>query len=282
MSNILRALCTIIKTRYVFKRPLKKEILLIDKLSEELLYKSIFKKKYEILYSKKYQINLFIIIKIFFKLNLYSLHQNYIYEYIRLVEPKIIISFKDNDIFFYKLKNIFKDIKFISVQNGYRHKDEIFFNKLKKEKINKTKLLVDYYFLFNQNIASKLKKYIKFESKLLGSFRNNKNPVNKKKIFKNSILFISQFRLQKVKNNKTGFNVENKLLFYLEDFCIRHKINLNIAGASSINKVFEKNYLLYNLRKKNKINYYEKKTGNNSYNLVDKHDMIVFIDSTLG
>lgn len=282
MSNILRALCTIFKTRYVFKSPPKKEILLIDKLSEELLYKSIFKNKYEILYSKKYQINLFIIFKIFFKLNLYSLHQNYIYEYIRLVKPKIIISFKDNDIFFYKLKNIFKDIKFISVQNGYRHKNEIFFDNLLSEKKKKTKLSIDYYFLFGKNSIFELKKFIKFTPKLLGSFRNNKVPISNKKNNKKSVLFVSNFRLKKVNFDKRGYNVEKKILSYVTDFCSQYKLTLNIAGSTIIDQNLEKYYLTSDLKNK-KISYIVKKEKNHtSYDLIDKHNLIIFIDSTLG
>ena len=134
MSKILSVFFAICKIRYVINRPKIKEILLIDKLSEELLFNSIFKKRYEILHSKKYQINLFILFKSIFKLNLLSFHENYTYEYIRQVKPKIVISFKDNDIFFYKLKNLFKNIKFVSVQNGFRHKNETFFNSLYEEK----------------------------------------------------------------------------------------------------------------------------------------------------
>ena len=282
MSNIFRIFNIFFNIKYNFKVPTKKDILLVDKLSEELINKTLFKKRYDILYAKKDRINLFILIKTLLTFKFFGFNEQYIHEYIRSVNPKVVISFRDNDISFYKLKSLFKKIKFISVQNGYRHKDEIFFNKLSKEKINKTKLLVDYYFLFGKNNVSKFKRFIKFESKLLGSFRNNKNPINKKKILKNSILFISNFRLQKVKYNKTGYNVEKKLLFYLEDFCIRHKINLNIVGSSITNKVLEKNYLLSNLREKNNINYYEKKTGSNIYSLIDRHDTIVFIDSTLG
>ena len=282
MSNILRVFCTIYKTRYVIKKPKEKEILLIDKLSEELLLNSIFKKKYEVLHSKKYQINLFILLKAFLKFNFFSFHENYTYEYIRQVKPKVVISFKDNDIFFYRLKNIFKNIKFISVQNGFRHKNEIFFNSLSVEKKKKTKLAVDYYFLFGRNNILKLKKFIKFTPKLLGSFRNNKVSLSNKRSKKNSVLFVSNFRLKKVNFDKRGYNVEKKILSHVKDFCNKYKLYLNIAGSTITDQSLEKDYLTSDLKKDN-INYILKvKTTRAAYDLIDKYDLIIFIDSTLG
>ena len=58
---------------------------------------------------------------------------NYFLEYISIVKPKIIISFTDNSIFLYKIKNFFPDIKILTIQNGMR--DDIFFESLKKTKL---------------------------------------------------------------------------------------------------------------------------------------------------
>ena len=42
-------------------------------------------------------------------------------------DPKIIITFVDNNFYFYTLKINFQKIKFIVIQNGYRFfKDDIF------------------------------------------------------------------------------------------------------------------------------------------------------------
>ncbi len=282
MSKILSVFFAICKIRYVINRPKIKEILLIDKLSEELLFNSIFKKRYEILHSKKYQINLFILFKSIFKLNLLSFHENYTYEYIRQVKPKIVISFKDNDIFFYKLKNIFKNIKFVSVQNGFRHKNETFFNSLYEEKKKKIKLAVDYYFLFGRNNVNKLKQFIKFTPKILGSFRNNKVSLSNKRSKKNSVLFVSNFRLKKVKFDKRGYNVEKRILSSVKDFCNKYKLYLNIAGSTITYQSSEKDYLISDLKKDN-LKYIVKRNNlRAAYDLVDKHDLIIFIDSTLG
>ena len=47
---------------------------------------------------------------------------NYYIEYIKICNPKILITFIDNNLIFYKLKKYFPNIYFISVQNGIRTK----------------------------------------------------------------------------------------------------------------------------------------------------------------
>ena len=47
---------------------------------------------------------------------------SYYKNFIKFTSPKIIITTTDNNIQFYELKKNFKDIQFISVQNGIRLK----------------------------------------------------------------------------------------------------------------------------------------------------------------
>ena len=45
---------------------------------------------------------------------------NYLINYLKFSNPKLIINLYDNYIHFYELKKYFKDKKFIAIQNGYR------------------------------------------------------------------------------------------------------------------------------------------------------------------
>ena len=77
--------------------------------------------------------------------------QNYILSFIQFVNPKIIISFIDNNIF-YQLKNYFPDIKTVVIQNGFKWP---FFDKIKSKK----KLKVDYAYCWGKPHQKSLKKY---------------------------------------------------------------------------------------------------------------------------
>ena len=47
-----------------------------------------------------------------------KLSKKYVYQYIHYVKPQLIITYIDNNISYYKLKEKFKDITIIAVQNG--------------------------------------------------------------------------------------------------------------------------------------------------------------------
>ena len=53
--------------------------------------------------------------------------------FIKYINPKLVITTIDNNINFYKLKNILK-IKFVVIQNGARHKINDIFGNLEIEK----------------------------------------------------------------------------------------------------------------------------------------------------
>ena len=88
--------------------------------------------------------------------------------------------------------------------------------------------------------------------------------------------------MKKVKFDKRGYNVEKRILSFVKDFCNKYKLYLNIAGSTITDQSLEKDYLISDLKKDN-LKYIVK--GNKiraAYDLVDKHDLIIFIDSTLG
>ena len=97
-----------------------------------------------------------------FKLN--SL--NYYIKYIELSDPKIVITFIDNNFIFYQLKKYFRSKKFISIQNGHRMAYGDIFGFLQKNKKIKN-LSADMIFTFNKNIMSEYKKKFHLNFKLL-------------------------------------------------------------------------------------------------------------------
>ena len=86
-----------IKTKFIFSKPKKVDILLYDQgLKFNKLINNYFKKsKKAILFARFEELNIFIILDILIRfkfLNNHSLFQNYLIEYCKLTKPKLIIS----------------------------------------------------------------------------------------------------------------------------------------------------------------------------------------------
>lgn len=172
----------LIASKKNFSIPKKKKILIIDKifLSE---FKKKFGKNLNFLDVRLKEINVYILLELIFsgkKLNFF----NYLKKYIKVVQPKIVITGNDNLTYFYKFKSFFPNIKFISIQNGFRNK--VFFKTLNSS----DSLRSDYIFVFSKIWANYYKSKIKTKIISLGSFYNNQVK-NLKKRKRKSILFVS-------------------------------------------------------------------------------------------
>ncbi len=273
-----KILIILFKTKFVFTRPTKKKFLFIDFTHCEIIIKKfkLKEKDFNILFSRLEKINIPILIKSILKNNLNVNFANYCYEYLKITKPKKVITFIDNNILFYKLKKKFPSTKFISVQNGHRTQYRDFFSILEKNK--HLNLECDKIFIANLGFGKMIKKFIKCEVVPLGFFKNNFVKLKKQKTLKKSLLFLSQFRENQTQED--FFLVEKKLLKFLADFCLKNKLNLYILGCSE-NFIKEKKYyqsILMNY----KYNFQKKLKYPLNYKLVDKFNIIVFVDSTLG
>ena len=90
---------------------------------------------------------------------------------IKDINPKIVITYIDNKILFYQLKNIIRnnEIKFISIQNGTRRKIADLFGVIENYK----NLSSDFYFVWGNVVAKNLSKYISSNFVKIGSLKNN-------------------------------------------------------------------------------------------------------------
>jgi len=108
-----------IKLRFDLPKP--KKILQYDELQSDFL-KKIIKRDFNIMPRHKTEIYFWIFIKQIFFFNFTFL--TYFKNYIKITSPKIVINLIDNDFSFYKFKDHFKGVYFISVQNGVRPPDQ--------------------------------------------------------------------------------------------------------------------------------------------------------------
>jgi len=277
MKKILKLL----KATYEFKKPPKKNIVFFD-IQHVNLIVSKFKIKpdqYTTIHTRLEKINIYILIKSlfshYFKFNLF----NYYLEFIKYTNAKIVITLIDNNVTFYKFKQYLPHIKFISVQNGHRSETRDWFLTLKKNSNFRKILKSDIYFTFNKEYGNKINQYINCQIKPIGSFRSNfvtKKKTQKKK----TILFISQFR-KKYQMLDDNFHVEKKLLPLINQYCISKKYNFFILGTSLENYKEEKIFFKLIINSNN-WKFLKKRKYTKNYELLDKFENIVFIDSSLG
>ena len=160
------------------KKPKCSNILVYDKHSIPFA-KYLFKKKSFITYDVRYEsINLYIFIKTLLRSGFKNFFSEYKKNFFKSVKPKIIYTSIDNNVGFYKLKDLYPNAIYIADQNGMR--DNVFYKSCLKESKN-AKLKCDYFFVFGSYEQRRLKKII--DSKFIpsGNTKNNSNFYNKKK-----------------------------------------------------------------------------------------------------
>jgi len=270
----LRYYRSLLRTKLKFKKPNKNDILLFD-YTNEALFKKLIKKKIEVLYIRLEEINFYVLFMAIKSCGFFNLGKSYIKTYIEYVEPKVIITFNELHGTFYLLKKLIKKNSFtIAIQDGYRTLPNFSsFNLMNIKDYEVDKIL---------NFSRKDKKLyenISTSPKVVaGSFRNNffKKITN---IKSKKILLISQYRDEYKNNEKIKYFLrEKKILDFLKIFCEKKNVKYLIVTKPGVSK---NNYInAFNLQKNLEIisdlNFKKK------YEIVDKSEVTIFADSSLG
>jgi surface carbohydrate biosynthesis protein len=258
--------------RLKFLPPKQREIALFDASGLEEARCILKKNKYEIIYCRKENINIFVLIKAILKKNFFFKKIDYYNQYLKEINPKLLITFNDNNYLFHKLNK--KNVHSVSVQNGSRsyHNDILeIYKKLKK------KVKIDKYFVFNKTFQKELSKFVDTKFSTLGSPLNN-NIKKKDYNFINTALYITPFSLStflKFKKDKKKFNEfyhrETEFIKKINFELNKKNIKLSILGKlRDHNKSIEKK--LYKLRGIKFIeNYKDRKT----FDIASKFEILI-------
>ena len=141
-SSIPRALTFFWHSKKIWRKPGKAKVLIYDRCGSEVLLTYIDPKSVEILDVRGESLNLYVLFKCL--LNWKFSLTNYIFQYLTCVKPSVALTFIDNDLSFYLLKNHQKDLTTVFVQNGLRGELGDVFGFLKKQTYFRNKYKVDY------------------------------------------------------------------------------------------------------------------------------------------
>ena len=295
-KKIILILKVFFSAKKKFQKPKKNKIILYKYEGLELLNKYV--KENIIVLDPFREIYLIVLIKSLLNFSFQNILINYNRTFISMTNPKFVFSYIDNDVKFYYLKNFFKHIVFISIQNGHRGG---FIDRKKKillghtmEQFNTTttknkKLRCDYIFTFNKGISKKFEKFIKAKTVVIGSYKNN---MVKQKICKakKTLSFISQaghgfsskafFENERVKITwKDYLSAEEKIIPFLGEYCKKNNLKFQIIPKT--NRSCEYEFYKNLIQNKFKWTYPIKKNIFHSYELVDNSNFLVGEGSTL-
>ena len=259
--------------RWSLLPPQKRDILLYDGIIDNLpLY--IKRAKYNILYVRGEEVNIYILLACFLKLNFSS--KKYIKMFIKFSKPKIIITFIDNREQFYTLSKE-NSTPTCFVQFGIRSEIKDIFNKKNIiNPLNKKKFFVDYMLTFNEAIGKKYKKFIKGKNYAIGSFKNNMWPSKNKTKIDKTIVFVSSYRANKEKNDT--FKNDSKIINYLYNQSLKNNFKFVVLGCTTKHhQDLEKKF--YDNTIKGSYKFFTRQK--NPYFFLDKYKYIIGIDSTL-
>ena len=274
-----------LKSKWEFCPPKKKKFLIFDGISIPF-FDYIDKNQSNILFIRGEKLNLYILFKCFIK-NKFNF-DGYIHEFIKASQPKVVLTFIDNNPKFYSLHSL-GNFKTIFVQNGLRSKiSDIFADKIVTNSKNKKRFKVDYMFVFNSSIGKLYNSFISGKFISIGSYKNNKVKLSKNKK-KNRIIVISTYR-DYDKNRSMGNNISweefTKNDKYFLDWLIllakKYQIQIDILGRYSLSKS-DKEYLYFKGFFKNyNFSYIDNYQNRDTYAILDNYNFAFTIDSTLG
>ena len=171
--GLIRRIQRLSARKIIWSRPRRQPVLLIDPSGSEILSQFIAIENIEILNFE--ETNIWVFARTILKRQLST--TAYAVAYVETTRPKVVLTFIDNDVNFYKLKSLCPQTKFVSVQNGLRAsysgvQSGGFFDQLSKV-VNEVELSSDYLCVFGSASAGQFTRFIKTDTVTVGSLKNN-------------------------------------------------------------------------------------------------------------
>ena len=171
--GLIRRIQRLTARRIIWSRPQRRSVLLIDPSGIDILTHFIAIQDIEILDFE--ETNIWIFIRTILRMQFST--SAYVVTYIQMMQPKVVMTFIDNDVNFYKLKSMCIQTKFVAIQNGVRANYSSsptsgFFDKLSLASKDK-KLSADYFCAFGGAAAAQISQFVQCEQISIGSLKNN-------------------------------------------------------------------------------------------------------------
>lgn len=288
MKRIWSYIRYFLRTQKDWRLPRSSPVLIFDDCNQDVILEYLRPWKPEILHVRGESINMLIFFASLLKGGKFL--SAYVDCFIERVNPTLIVTFIDNNKFFYTISQRHPKVKTLFIQNGWRSYYSDIFEELDKISAGHQRVLtVDRMLLFGSVIGSKYSQYIPGSVVKMGSIKNNLVPRNLPSQL-GLISFVSQWvkhgvRMDGVFYTQEEFcgHMDRAIIKFLENYVrTKHK---RLA-------IILRNYEQSDARAEEEA-YFREKLGNDcvfqepfgrypSYNALDAAEVVVAIDTTLG
>ena len=267
---------------------------MFDALGVDLL-RSIFPEvPIETLKIRREDINIPCLIRSIFSVSFWRgrLRIAYHLSYVEFSRPRVVVTFNDNSKSFWELSTELshKNIRTCLIQNGIRGLRGDIFEMLSENE----RFKVDYMFLFGEAVAALYKKYVEGTVFTLGSFKNNS--IDRAEGKQHALTYVSNFpsdpsprpllvdALGREISHAQFIEAERQLFRRLDVWCADKCVKLSIVGRNrkgTPDEMQEFDFYKGLLRKCDWV-FIPKESEVSSYEVVDRSQNVICIDSTLG
>jgi len=294
LRRLRRAVLIIFSGRIDWLPPKQRPVVLIHADGFNTLTKFVSTSDVAILDPER--INIFIVLKMLFSFR--NSHAQYRAKFINTVRPKVVITFIDNDVTFYSLKNFVVGPQFISVQNGLRHNYSFnsqggFLDQL-DEVAKKESLTCDYICVFGLASAQLFSTYIDAKTLITGSIQNNFREIGAPNAVKSDVVFVSQLQAFALDGSTVNvyfgrqgitisefFEAERQIVQSVAEYCDQKDLRLVICGKRDKTHTYEREFF-ENILPPTKLNFLSRESNSNTYDEINATRLVVTIDSTIG
>jgi surface carbohydrate biosynthesis protein len=293
LKKILRLSNYLFRFKFSYRYPTNKQVLLVHREGLELL--AHFVESSSISIADPERPNVFVLMRMLFQVKKGLV--GYLNAYISLVNPKMVLTFIDNDISFYRLKEKFPHVAFVSVQNGLRNDfaraDNFgFLSQLdavsKSERLSATTICT-----FGEATSGQYLKYIDANTKTTGSLKNNLYEKHSEEQHFD-INFISQHPPSSIRDEpgrvyfghnsvpfESYYKIEFEVVKFLGDYSRQHNLRLAVSGKRDNGFGTEREFFLSALGP-NSAEFIPRDSNFSTYDTLSATGVIVTIDSTVG
>lgn len=293
--GLIRRIQRLSARKIIWSRPQRRPVLLIDPSGIDVLTQFIAIKDVEILDFE--ETNIWIFIRVILRMQFST--SAYVVAYIEMIQPKVVLTFIDNDVNFYKLKNLCPKTKFVAIQNGIRANYSGsplngFFDQLGAA-LHDTKLSTDYFCAFGATAAIQLSHYVTFEPVVAGSLKNNLFLSSKQSNVEGyDIVLISQYPPFSVHNTSRRiyfgkqsislfdfYRIESTVANLVAQYCAANDLSLVVCGKRDSVDSDEQKFFSDSIGSL-PWSYEPRGSTYSTYEIATAAKIVVSVDSTVG
>ena len=293
--GLIRRIQRLSARKIIWSRPKRRPVLLIDPSGLDILTQFIAIEDVEVLNLE--ETNIWIFIRTVMRMQFST--SAYVVAYIEMMRPKVVITFVDNDVSFYRLKSLCPQTKFVSIQNGIRgnYSDEPskgFFDQLSSS-LNSSELSSDYLCVFGPATATQLTRFINSDTVTVGSLKNNLFTASKKRRdVISDVVLISQyppFSVHEVSRRiffgkqsislLDFYQIESTVANLVAQYCSANRLTLTVCGKRDSETSDEQQFFADSIGLF-PWSYEPRGSTYSTYEIASEAKIIVSVDSTVG